>query len=342
MTTNNLSNAHAPPISAAAVRVSPDDIERVDAFARKLYKRARAADPDLEEIATTVRSLHTVLKHLKFEAEDPESLLSVDDSAVYARQLTPILEDSEFALKQLDTLLEKKYGGSNAGSDGDGAAQMDGEKGWTMLESRDRDMIELIRTKLSNQKLSIDMFLDTIQLHNPSKSHHMVDTSSASLDSIKDKVDAIATRICQRKNSNLADGNEEELWAQFRDSLEQEGFSRDVLRKNQVRPPSSPLFILFFPKIAPIQYHGVDTLHALGRHPSLHSPVRRTAQRQRRQHALGAGAAGALPSIPIPGRGAAGWAWAWAARPANRSVPNLPYIGRGSERGRNKLSQHRR
>ncbi|KAI1773600.1 hypothetical protein F4818DRAFT_95367 [Hypoxylon cercidicola] len=226
MTTNNQSNA---PMSTT--RVSPADIERVDAFARKLYKRARAADPDLEEIATTVRSLHTVLKHLKFEAEDPESLLSVEDSAVYARQLTPILEDSEFALKQLNTILEKKYGGS--GSDADGAAQMDGEKGWMMLESRDRDMIDLIRTKLGNQKLSIDMFLDTIQLHNPSKSRLMVDTSSASLDSIKDKVDAIATRICQRKNSNLVDGNEEELWASFRDELEREGFSRDILRKNQ-------------------------------------------------------------------------------------------------------------
>ncbi|KAI0156735.1 hypothetical protein GGR52DRAFT_566158 [Hypoxylon sp. FL1284] len=226
MTTNNLANG--PPNTA---RVSPADIEQVDAFAWRLFKRVRAADPDLEEIATTVRSLHTVLKHLKFEAEDPESLLSIDDSAVYARQLTPILEDSEFALKQLNTILEKKYGGS--GSDGDGAAQMDGEKGWTMLESRDRDMVELIRSKLSNQKLSIDMFLDTIQLHNPSKSHHMVDTSSSSLDSVKDKVDAIATRICQRTNSNLSDGNEEELWAQFRDGLEQEGFSRDVLRKNQ-------------------------------------------------------------------------------------------------------------
>lgn len=233
MTTNNQSNA---PTSTA--RVSSADIERVDAFARKLYKRARAADPDLDEIATTVRSLHTVLKHLKFEAEDPESLLSVDDSAVYARQLTPILEDSEFALKQLDTILEKKYGGS--GSEGDGAARMDGEKGWMMLESRDRDMIDLIRTKLGNQKLSIDMFLDTIQLHNPSKSRRMVDTSSAGLESIKDKVDAIATRICQRKTPNLVDGNEEELWARFRDELEREGFSRDVLRKNQVsQPPSS-------------------------------------------------------------------------------------------------------
>ncbi|KAI0834535.1 hypothetical protein F5Y06DRAFT_156965 [Hypoxylon sp. FL0890] len=237
MTANNLNNAA--PVTGAPItpaRVHPADIERVDAFARKLYKRARAAGPELEEIATTVRNLHTVLKHLKFEAEDPESLLCADGNAVYARQLTPILEDSQFALEQLETILEKKHVGGDGpdGLDGaGGGTRMDGEKGWMMLESRERDMIDLIRAKLANQKLSIDMFLDTIQLHNPSKARQMVDTSSANLDSIKDKVDAIASRICQRKNSNLTDGNEEELWEKFRDELEREGFSRDVLRKNQ-------------------------------------------------------------------------------------------------------------
>ncbi|KAI1093228.1 hypothetical protein F5B19DRAFT_154593 [Rostrohypoxylon terebratum] len=228
MLSYNTNNAPpAPGASVSASRILPTDIERVDAFARKLYKRARAAGPDLDEISTAVRSLHTVLKHLKFETEDPDSLLCVDGSAVYARQLTPILEDSEFALKQLDTILEKKYGGGEVGM------QMDGERGWTMLESREKDMIGMIRSKLANQKLNIDMFLDTIQLHNPSKSRRMVDTNSADLDSIKDKVDVIAARICQRKNSNLADENEEEVWERFRDGLESAGFSREVLRKNQ-------------------------------------------------------------------------------------------------------------
>ncbi|KAL7625933.1 hypothetical protein AAE478_002702 [Parahypoxylon ruwenzoriense] len=237
MTTNDRSD-HALAANAST-RVLPADIEQVDVFARKLYKRSRAAerglgDRGLEEIADTVRCLHTVLKHLKFEAEDTESLLNIDGSGVYARQLRPILEDSGFALRQLDTILEKKYGGGGGGGNGEGGhgAQMDGEKGWTMLDGRERDMIDLIRTKLANQKLSIDMFLDTIQLHNPSKSRRMVDTSSADLDSIKDKVDAIASRICRRKDSNLGD-NEEELWERFRDELERAGFSRDILRKNQ-------------------------------------------------------------------------------------------------------------
>ncbi|KAI8960421.1 hypothetical protein F5Y11DRAFT_330191 [Daldinia sp. FL1419] len=234
MTTGNLRNA--PPLSGAtSMRILPASIEQVDVFARKLYKRARIS-PELDEIANAVRSLHAVLKHLKIEAEDPGSLLNIENSAVYARQLTPILEDSEFALKQLDTIFDKKYGRAYDGVGGDGVGrgmQMDGEKGWTILDNRERDMINLIHTKLTNQKLNIDMFLDTIQLHNPSKSRRVVDTSSADLDSIKDKVDVIASRICQRTNSNLSDGNEEERWEQFRDELEQAGFSKDVLRKNQ-------------------------------------------------------------------------------------------------------------
>ncbi|CAJ2506714.1 Uu.00g079000.m01.CDS01 [Anthostomella pinea] len=235
-----------PPPPPRASSSTVENIDNVDAFARKLYRRARSAGPDFEEIAAVVRGLHTVLKHLKVEAEDPESLLNADGSnstSVYVRQLTPIIEDSDFALKQLDTILGRYYargaainGNASVGSDGEsgvGKAINDGDKGWVLLESRERDMIELIRTKLANQKLNIDMFLDTVQLHNPAKSRQMVDTTSANLDSIKDKVDAIASRLLQRKDSNLVSENEDELWEQFRDALEADGFSRDVLRKNQ-------------------------------------------------------------------------------------------------------------
>ncbi|KAI0405619.1 hypothetical protein F4802DRAFT_606654 [Xylaria palmicola] len=209
-------------------------IDTLDAFARKLYRRARNAGSNFENIATVVRDLHTVLKHLKVEAEDPESLLNYDDSAVYTRQLAPIIQDAEFALKQLDTVLEKYFDGSSDGSStgGDGVLMNDGEKGWTMLNNVDVDKIDLIRGKLASQKLNIDMFLNTVQLHNPSKSRQLVDTSSADLDAIKDKVDVIASRLCQGKDSAF-DENGDRLWEQFRDALEEEGFSKDVLRSNQ-------------------------------------------------------------------------------------------------------------
>ena len=229
MTANNFND-----ISPAHAQLAV--IDNVDSFALKLYKRARSAGPDFEDIAFVVRNLHTVLRHLKIEAGDPESLLNVEGSTVYSRQLIPIIEDCEFHLKQLDTIMERHSGHLGGRGDDDPSTKhrtrMEGELGWTM-ENVEREKIDLIRHKLMNEKLNIDIFLDTIQLHNPAKSRTMVDTTSADLDSIKDKVDAIASRICQRKNSGLNE-NEEDLWLRFRNELEREGFSKDVLRKNQV------------------------------------------------------------------------------------------------------------
>ncbi|KAF6807668.1 hypothetical protein CSOJ01_08032 [Colletotrichum sojae] len=189
-------------------------IGAVDAIARALFRRAKTAGPEFADIATVVRRLHTVLKHLKAEAEDPDSLLNAGSSAtVYVRQLTPLVEDCDFTFKQLDTILEK-YGGADR------------------LEERERDMVAMIRTKLANQKTNIDMFLDTIQLHNPGKAQRIVDEQGGNLDNIKDKVDAIAARLFARRDSGIGD-DEEDLWQQFRAELEKEGFSKDVLRKNK-------------------------------------------------------------------------------------------------------------
>lgn len=221
----------------AAQASSAGDIDKVDAFARQLFRRTRNAGIDFSDVSMIVYGLHTVLKHLKAEAEDPDSLLNSGDKSRYIRQLTPILEDCEFTLQQLDTILER-CGGSGSGSEGDG-------RNASSLNGFERDKIALIRTKLANQRLNIDMFLDTVQLHNPARSHPAVDTSNANLDSIKDKVDVIAARIFQRESSNASAGVvDDDLWRQFRNELEQEGFSKDVLRRNQVRPPTPSIIAI--------------------------------------------------------------------------------------------------
>ncbi|KXJ88757.1 hypothetical protein Micbo1qcDRAFT_166197 [Microdochium bolleyi] len=220
--------------SAPEGHMSAAHVDDVDAFSRRLYRRARTAGPSFSEIASVVRSIHTVLKHLKSEVEDPASLLCSSSSSVYARQLTPLVEDCDFALQQLEVVLDK-YNNPNAANIGDGPKSnlMPGEMGW-VLERAESDRLELIRAKLATQKLNIDMFLDTVQLRNTARRHDnsVVDTSHVDMDSIKDKVDAIATRICQFKDSDSAD-DDEELWQKFRDELVHEGFSEDVLRQNQ-------------------------------------------------------------------------------------------------------------
>jgi len=220
-------------------------IESLDAFARQLYRRARTAGHAFAEIATVVRGLHTILKHLRVEAEDPDSLLNTSPTgdnrnSLYARQLAPIVEDCDFTLKQLETILEK-YGGSGDSADDtetsytDGGRRAGGRRG-KEVEEREKDMIALIRTKLANQKTNIDIFLDTVQLHNPVKARRALqNTDAEQLDAIKDQVDEIATKLFHnRRDATSGEEDEDELWQQFSTELEKAGFSSEVLRNNKV------------------------------------------------------------------------------------------------------------
>lgn len=225
-------------------------IDELDAFARQLYRRARTAGPDFEEIATVVRGLHTILKHLRIEAEDPDSLLNAAPSPtvvvaggdssqnVYIRQLAPIIEDCNFTLEQLDTVLAK-YGLESDITHGTDAAQSRRE-----LSLHEQDVVALMRSKLAAQKTNISVFLDTVQLRNPNKEQpRRLDfrrTDAHQLGLIEDKVDAVAARLFRRRITTGTE-TEEDLWQEFCAELEAEGFSRDVLRQNKVRDaPSTP------------------------------------------------------------------------------------------------------
>ena len=219
-------------------------IDELDAFARQLYRRARTAGSEFEEIATVVRGLHTVLKHLRIEAEDPDSLLNSAPSPtvvaggdtsqnVYMRQLTPIIEDCNFTLEQLETVLAK-YGLDNDIAHGSPEAGQNRRD----LSIHEHDVVSLMRSKLAAQKTNISVFLDTVQLRNPNKEQpRRLDyrrTDAHQLGLIEDKVDAVAARLFRRRITNGVE-TEEDLWQEFCAELEREGFSRDVLRQNKVR-----------------------------------------------------------------------------------------------------------
>lgn len=245
-------------------------ISALAATARNLFRRAKTSGPDFAAVATVVRSLHTVIKHLRAEAEDPDSLLNStqQESSVYARQLTPIVEDTDFTLKQLDTILEKygSYPSDYNNDDGEVVRRDRGSNG--RIEDRERDMLQLIRTKLANQKTHIDIFLDTVQLHNPSnRPVNLKHTDDKQQDSIKDKVDIVAQRIFQRRaqaraSGDTAEESEEEMWQQFWTELVKEGFSSDVLRKHKVSSISPSIstaclmtvfFCCFFIRVSMVQ-----------------------------------------------------------------------------------------
>ena len=156
---------------------------------------------------------------------------------VYIRQLAPIIEDCNFTLEQLETVLAK-YGLENDIAHG----SPDAGQGRRELSMHEHDVVSLMRSKLAAQKTNISVFLDTVQLRNPNKEQpRRLDyrrTDAHQLGLIEDKVDAVAARLFRRRITNGVE-TEEDLWQDFCAELEREGFSRDVLRQNKVRNDSS-------------------------------------------------------------------------------------------------------
>ena len=206
-------------------------IDAVDAFARNLHIRAQTSSSvSLKSILLPLRNLHLALRHLRIEAADRDSLLNSasQDAALYNRQLKPLVEDCEYTLKQLEAFLDKFENeiGSNGTSEDEGQMAR----------------VEAVRTTLVNDKTKIDLFLDTVQLQNSKRDQTSMSAAhDGSLEGIKDKVDAVATKVFQTRDENTCGENDEENhWQDFKSELEKEGFSPQVLQKHKVRNHHCP------------------------------------------------------------------------------------------------------
>ncbi|TVY33075.1 hypothetical protein LSUB1_G008435, partial [Lachnellula subtilissima] len=213
---------------------SPSDIIIVVAFCKNLYRKCRDAGGEYDEISREVRGLHTVLRHLKYEVEAPESPLNRDHS-VWGRQLQPIIGNCDFTLRQLDGLLQK-YG--RLGTDGGGNSPSAPRVLWDKVRfgSNEMDQLGVIRVKLISHKTSMTLFLDTIQLHESGKMSTTLDNHGGQLDIILDKVDSIASRMGQKSGGSVMtsyDDDDKEVWKQFRRELVSEGFSSSVLQQHK-------------------------------------------------------------------------------------------------------------
>lgn len=208
--------------------IATPTVESVDDCAHQLYRRARVAGPEFDNLAAAVRDLHSGVRHLRQEAQAQDSLLhqpsaSQNDgrNAVYIRQLTSLLEDSDFTLQQVDTILERY------GSGGTARHEAGAEK---------QRKIDLIQNNVVSQKLKIDIFLDTVQLHHPAKSHAQLENKDdQQLELIKDKVDAVANKLLRARGESPVSECEEDVWQQFKSELEHEGFSSQVLNEHKVK-----------------------------------------------------------------------------------------------------------
>lgn len=212
------------------------NIKSVNEFASRVYRRARDSGSVFAALTSAIRDLQKALGYLHTEVLDPDSLLNQPNSAshegrsdVYAREVSSLVEDSDFTLKKVDTILERYAtpgNGGPAGSSGQPRREVD-------VQERDT-RIELAQKEMASQKTRINMFLDTIQLHNPARNRQALEnTSDHDLDSIKDKLDAVAGRVFRERTSPVTPHGDD-LWQEFKRELEKEGFSSEKLHKNKV------------------------------------------------------------------------------------------------------------
>lgn len=193
-------------------------IDAVGALARNLYLRAKQSGLPFSAVADAVRNLHRALRYLSIEAADQDSLLNNSPStSVYTRKLSPLVEDCDFTLTELETLLN---------SYGDGRAIMAEDE-----RARDKKLLTM-KQKLDNDEYSVDMFLRAVQLHDKNRPTRIVEGQEG-LERIKDVVDEIATKLFRDRNEGSFTEDEDGLWREFKIELEDRGFSPQVLRKHK-------------------------------------------------------------------------------------------------------------
>ena len=206
---------------------SPSDIVMIVAFAKALYGKCRDAGREYDEISKEIRGLHTVLTHLKYEVEAAESALNRDQS-LWGRELAAIIWNSDFTLRQIDSMI-MEYGRLNKVQSG----------------SNKLNQLGGFRIKLISHKTSLRSFLDAIQIQQPEKLTTNLDNNGGQLDLILDKVDAMASRMAtsnQAHSRSSHENEDKEQWRRFRRELVAEGFSADVLQKHKVIAKTTKLY----------------------------------------------------------------------------------------------------
>ncbi|XWW97946.1 hypothetical protein V2A60_005942 [Cordyceps javanica] len=197
-------------------------IDAVDAFARTLYQRTKQVPPPaLDDAAVAVRQMYISLRHLRVEAADPKSLLNRSDSSsssssspsssspsssFYAAELEPIVDHCEFALRQLETVLDR----FDAAPNKDALA----------------DRIASITAKVAQKETDLAFFLDTIQTR-PSTTRAATDHKSLP-DDMMFAIERSASKVLSR-HAGVPETDVDSLWNEFKVELERQDFTADQL-----------------------------------------------------------------------------------------------------------------
>ncbi|KAG4266475.1 hypothetical protein FPRO03_01759 [Fusarium proliferatum] len=203
--------------SSESTKTESGDLAQIDAIRELVqasYRRVGTYGPAFANVATRLYKLEMTLRRLRVEVAEEQEELPVHIQQSYTNHLHSLVEDWDFAMKRVDSLLDTYHEEetSLAGEE----ASMSGE-------------LKPIEPILDGKRMAIELLLDSIQLQKP----QIYDQHQSDLEEIKDKVDHIAAHLFAHWNAESFSGGNDDLWRHFQLLLEKEGFSSQILSKKK-------------------------------------------------------------------------------------------------------------
>jgi hypothetical protein len=220
---------------------SVGDFVAVIQLAKTTYKNCVEAGAEYNEIARQIRSLHSVLKPLRDEAEKPDSGLFRQDQGSAAKLKTAI-DGCQHILEDLQILLAKYEGLST-----DGEAVSAPKKLWHRFRfSTKIEQLGVVRVNLIGYTSTISVLLDGVQLRATGRVEEKLDNVSSQItdgfESLKKAIlgMAVKARAEQRGGSTMSllslstyAEDDKEVWREFRRELIGLGFRSKALDRHK-------------------------------------------------------------------------------------------------------------
>ncbi|KAF5596358.1 hypothetical protein FPCIR_4013 [Fusarium pseudocircinatum] len=200
-----------------STKTENSDLARIDAIQELVqasYRRVGTKGPEFANVATKLYKLERTLRRLRDEVAEEQEELPVHIQQSYTNHLHSLVEDWDFAMKRVNSLLDTYH---------DEEIILAGE------EASKSGELKPIEPVLAGRRMAIELLLDSIQLQKP----QIHDQHQSDLEEIKDKVDHIAAHLFAHWNAGSFLGGNDDLWRHFQELLEKEGFSSQVLNKKK-------------------------------------------------------------------------------------------------------------
>lgn len=219
---------------------SPSDFALLVQVAHRTFRNCQNAGPEYVEISREVRSLHSVLRALRTEAQRPDTNIFKQSLALKA-ELFEATNGCKDVLDNIETMLTR-YGGLEKNSEARSERKL-----WQRLRFGSKiEELGVVRAKIITYTSTVSVLLDTIQLRAADRIETKVDGGfqemNCQFERIRQAIYSIAShaRASDHGSSTLSllslsthEGDNKDVWQDFRRELIERGFKSGSLDRHR-------------------------------------------------------------------------------------------------------------